>query len=252
MGKLFESVDALFNSDVNLILEETKIPLNEGKAKRVSNLMEAVKQKRKSRLVENSKAEDLLENMVITEDMKESIEALLSKFSSFVDFKYQGRKKLDGRFYDRFVAKIKKAGSFDLVGFEGMLKKLGDAAGAIFKLTYPKEGSPAFWIEGRFKDRLINDDGSETICEGFVVRLSSAGNPDHGENPYKAYGSAGKDSVEVDSIKAAQKACVDYITEYNLGGGNWTGGEVYEDGNYVGRISYNGRFWDKNSEYGAE
>ena len=37
--------------------------------------------------------------------------------------------------------------------------------------------------------------------------------------------------------------CREFIDEHDLGGGNWSGGEVYEEGTLVARVSYNGRVW---------
>ena len=76
----------------------------------------------------------------------------------------------------------------------------------------------------------------------FVVILNSAGTPDHGEffdddvlspNVEKECGSLGE----------CQRAAMDYRQAYELGGGNWTGGTVKKNGQEIGRISYNGRFW---------
>lgn len=43
-----------------------------------------------------------------------------------------------------------------------------------------------------------------------------------------------------------------YIEANDLGASNWTGGRVYQDGKQVGYISYNGRYWQKGSEYYVE
>ena len=90
----------------------------------------------------------------------------------------------------------------------------------------------------------------------YKVTLKACGNIDHDENPYlpivnKAYIES---KVELcKSIEECQKKVREYIEKYNLGAGNWIGGEVYEKTkNYVGRISYNGKFWDKKTEYGRK
>ena len=85
----------------------------------------------------------------------------------------------------------------------------------------------------------------------YKVELNSCGNPDHGENPYKQIEGALAVMAHVDSIEEAQQAVRDYIDEHDLGSGNWAGGSVWtEENEYIGRISYNGRFWDKDHEYG--
>ncbi|HMS40933.1 MAG TPA: hypothetical protein PKE69_11950 [Pyrinomonadaceae bacterium] len=50
---------------------------------------------------------------------------------------------------------------------------------------------------------------------------------------------------EVSSLKEASEVCRNYISRFNLGSGNFTGGQVIDDkNNFVARISYNGRVWD--------
>jgi hypothetical protein len=49
--------------------------------------------------------------------------------------------------------------------------------------------------------------------------------------------------VAVDDFPAASKACRDYIEENDLGGGNWTGGDIRENGKVVAKVSYNGTVW---------
>ena len=54
--------------------------------------------------------------------------------------------------------------------------------------------------------------------------------------------------AHVGTIEEAQKAVRDYIEKHNLGGGNWAGGKVWtEENEYIGYISYNGRFWPDDS-----
>ena len=85
----------------------------------------------------------------------------------------------------------------------------------------------------------------------YRVGLAAYGNPDHGENPDKPIPGVDMKYVYCDSIEACQEAVNSYIREHDLGGGNWCGGMLYQGGKYAGRISYNGRFWDKTSEYGS-
>lgn len=73
----------------------------------------------------------------------------------------------------------------------------------------------------------------------YTVKLSSCGNPDHGQ-----YAPVSPREVkECDTIEECQTAVREYIVKYDLGGGNWSGGLVYQGRKKVGRISYNGRFW---------
>lgn len=77
---------------------------------------------------------------------------------------------------------------------------------------------------------------------GFKVVLKSLGNPDHGQffgsgvlSPTKAR--------HCDSIEDCQSTVRKYIEDYDLGGGNWIGGQVSCGTKHIGRISYNGKFW---------
>lgn len=54
--------------------------------------------------------------------------------------------------------------------------------------------------------------------------------------------------VEVVDLAQAKRVCYEYIAEWRLGGGNWTGGQVKEDDQQIAQISYNGRVWDMADE----
>ena len=90
----------------------------------------------------------------------------------------------------------------------------------------------------------------------YKVTLVALGNPDHNENPFCNIVNGVKIKnriVKRPTIKACQKVVSQFIAINDLGSGNWTGGKVYDaNDNYVGYISYNGRFWDKETEYGKE
>lgn len=80
----------------------------------------------------------------------------------------------------------------------------------------------------------------------YQVLLSARGNPDFREDPDRPpYGCAPDKWVQVGSLRAAVQRCQDYIAANDLGGGNWTGGEIQElpSRKFVGRVSYNGRVW---------
>lgn len=86
----------------------------------------------------------------------------------------------------------------------------------------------------------------------YKVTLSACGNIDHFENPYNniVHGIKIKSNVvECNSIEECQKVVRKYIEDNLLGGSNWTGGKVFKDNELIGRISYNGRFWENGSEY---
>lgn len=73
----------------------------------------------------------------------------------------------------------------------------------------------------------------------LTIKLSSVGNPDHRQySPLSP-----STTVEIESLEEASKVCLNYIYEYELGGGNWSGGQVYQSGKQVAYVSYNGRVW---------
>jgi len=51
--------------------------------------------------------------------------------------------------------------------------------------------------------------------------------------------------VRVESLKEAVEVCQKFISEHFLGGGNWNGGQVYDDKDVqIAQVSYNGRVWN--------
>lgn len=83
----------------------------------------------------------------------------------------------------------------------------------------------------------------------FEVTLEAVGNPDYEGYDYRGRMFHVKPSKAIcSSIEECQKKVEEFIDEYNLGGGNWSGGEVFKNNEFIGYISYNTRFWDKDSE----
>ena len=78
----------------------------------------------------------------------------------------------------------------------------------------------------------------------YTVMLSSCGNPDFNQNPYEPVYGASKQIFKAASIEECQQIVRNYIDFYNLGSGNWDGGDVFKDGKLIGYISYNGRYWN--------
>lgn len=86
----------------------------------------------------------------------------------------------------------------------------------------------------------------------YKVTLLACGNIDIGEDPYDNIVKGVRiptDVVECDSIEECQRVVRSYIEKYCLGGSNWLGGKVFRNGEQVGYISYNGRYWPKGSKY---
>lgn len=83
----------------------------------------------------------------------------------------------------------------------------------------------------------------------FTVSLNSCGNIDHGENPDAPKFGVLDDLAYVTSLAEASRAARAYIDTNDLGGGNWTGGDVRDASQVlVARISYNGRVWAASPE----
>jgi len=85
----------------------------------------------------------------------------------------------------------------------------------------------------------------------MIVELSSVGNPDHRQNPYAPLFGCEKDNeVRVQSFKQASEACRSFIDNNDLGSGNWSGGDIYDDErqSIIAYVSYNGNVWRKGKE----
>jgi hypothetical protein len=92
--------------------------------------------------------------------------------------------------------------------------------------------------------KMTEISADEQVRKGaFTVLLSSAGNIDHGQDPSQAVPGVRSFGAIVDSMSAASKACQKYIEKNDLGGGNWIGGAIFENGVKVAQVSYNGRIW---------
>ena len=81
----------------------------------------------------------------------------------------------------------------------------------------------------------------------YSVILSAHGNPDHYESPLEEVAPGKVEHAA--SIEECQAAVREYIDKHGLGAGNFTGGDVYHNGEVIGRISYNSRYWPLGSEY---
>lgn len=74
----------------------------------------------------------------------------------------------------------------------------------------------------------------------YTVKLASGHNHDF---PDDHGGTIPTEHVKVATITEAAQRCREYIVKHNLGGGNWIGGEISENGKIIARVSYNGRIW---------
>lgn len=81
------------------------------------------------------------------------------------------------------------------------------------------------------------------IMDLMYVYLDGVGNPDFKQNPNVHI--SPQHLIRCDSFEEASRICQRYISDWNLGGGNWAGGHVFKDGHQIAKVSYNGRIWDK-------
>ena len=97
--------------------------------------------------------------------------------------------------------------------------------------------SIAVWEE--VKPPVIRKNGGK-----FTVKLSSVGNPDHRQDCTRSLPGVPRALAHVDSLREASDLCRAFIAYFDLGGGNWNGGEIVRaDGLVIGKVSYNGRVW---------
>ncbi len=90
----------------------------------------------------------------------------------------------------------------------------------------------------------------------LAVRLSNRGNPDFGQDSSRPLpGTLDGGWMAVPDFQTASELCQAYIAGEQLGGGNWTGGEIRRTtkaggvGKVVlGHVSYNGRVWSADGD----
>lgn len=79
---------------------------------------------------------------------------------------------------------------------------------------------------------------------GYQIELSAEPNPDFSPGSHEATVNIPVKKVSVKSIDEARKRVIDFISENDLGSGNWTGGQIYQNGKPIAHISYNGKVWE--------
>jgi len=77
----------------------------------------------------------------------------------------------------------------------------------------------------------------------YQVTLSHAKNPDIAGGYWNEAPTEGRAKVAAATMQEAASLCRAFIERNSLGGGNWTGGKVYQGKKQVARVSYNGRVW---------
>lgn len=76
------------------------------------------------------------------------------------------------------------------------------------------------------------------------VTLSSVPNRDFNNRFEQQQKAIAPVYVVVANYAEASGVCRNFIADNDLGGGNWTGGQIRDEfGDLIGRVSYNGRVW---------
>jgi hypothetical protein len=76
------------------------------------------------------------------------------------------------------------------------------------------------------------------------IRLEAKPNPDYeGTGDRRGYVNVKTKFIRCRNFKEASAICAQFCDDNNLGGGNWTGGQIFENGKQVAHVSYNGRIW---------
>jgi len=94
---------------------------------------------------------------------------------------------------------------------------------------------------------LINKKNKlETINYAFAVVCKSLGNPVYLQNELESV--SPENMFSSNTLDEASKICREYILNFNLGGGNWAGGQVYHPKKgLIANISFNGKVWKLNN-----
>lgn len=137
------------------------------------------------------------------------------------------------------------------------LMKIEDFTGAVgvfkarygerYRITARDDAGAAQEREGIGESVRRVDENYKPSTESMTLILESLPNPDFGQSrplspPMK---------VKIKSMEEGRRVCQQYIVQYRLGGGNWRGkaGRVVDSsGGYLGRFSYNGRWWPATEE----
>lgn len=77
------------------------------------------------------------------------------------------------------------------------------------------------------------------------VILKADPNPDYEFPDPRATVKTVKVRLPVSSFASASKVCKNFIENFDLGSGNWTGGQIGDiNGKIIAHVSYNGRVWE--------
>lgn len=101
--------------------------------------------------------------------------------------------------------------------------------------------------EADFNDKLAKlETALNAITGKYQVQLSNVGNPDHRQDPSRPLPETTCGWARVNTFQEAAALCQLYITFYDLGGGNWSGGDITEttSGLVVAYVTYGGNLYE--------
>lgn len=76
------------------------------------------------------------------------------------------------------------------------------------------------------------------------VILKADPNPDYCLPDQRAIVQTVEIRLPIRSFASASKVCRNFIEKFDLGSGNWTGGQIGDiNGKIIAHVSYNGRVW---------
>ena len=101
----------------------------------------------------------------------------------------------------------------------------------------------------RFPNTLKNLDKFSSKLKNmgvnYTVSLSAEPNPDYDEDTQEGSVNIPEQLAPVKSISEARDKVMQFISEFDLGSGNWSGGQIFDtEGKPIAFISYNGRVWE--------
>ncbi len=80
----------------------------------------------------------------------------------------------------------------------------------------------------------------------LTLKIEVCGNPDKGQDPSQPpFGVNRFTTLRAGRIEIIRILVNEFQAEHDLGGGNWKEAILYRDDEEVGRMSWNGRVWDK-------
>lgn len=79
----------------------------------------------------------------------------------------------------------------------------------------------------------------------YIVSLSAEPNPDFDEDTLEGSIDIPEQLVPVKSVSEARDKVMQFISENDLGSGNWGGGQIFDtEGKPIAFVSYNGKVWE--------